>query len=102
MFAGFEARFAGKILEEGGKGGAGRIHDGAMVPMGAADILTNTIDTLTEDLRVAPRAQNEFRCRQIHGSRRRYRPSRGVLLIGAGSSRPWSPVGVAGFGRRQP
>jgi len=73
-----------------------------VVPMGAADILTNTIDTLTEDLRVAPRAQNEFRCRQIHGSRRRYRPSRGVLLIGAGSSRPWSPVCVAGFGRRQP
>ncbi len=73
-----------------------------MVPMGAADILTTTIDTLTEDLRVAPRAQNEFRCRQIHGSRRGYRPSRGVLLIGAGSSRPWSPVRVAGFGRRQP
>jgi len=73
-----------------------------VVPLGAPDILTITIDTLTEDLRVAPSAQNEFRCRQIPGSRRRYRPSRGVLLIGTGFSRPWSPVRVAGFGRRQP
>jgi len=70
-----------------------------VVPPGATDTLTTTIDTLTEDLRVAPRAQNESRRRPIPGSRRRYRPSRGVLLIGAGYSRPWSPVRVAGFGR---